>query len=306
MHSKGKLFSLTAYDKDCKYPACGIGMKEGYRTFAVLNGRKIMNRWIYYAAMLVLFSACGNGRKDDPHHIVVGVVSGPEYALAQTAQLVAKEKYGLTVELVAFNDYIMPNTALDQKDIEVNVIQTRPFLEEQSAGRGYSFAIVGNTFVYPMAAYSKKIRSINELKEGATVVVPNDATNEGRALLLLEHYGLIKLTSGRGYAPRLIDVAENPLHLRLLELEAPQLPRSLDDSQVDMAVINNSFAVKAGLYLNDAVIVEDKSSPYVNLIIAREDNKDTEKVKQFTRSYQSDEVAAKAKEIFKDGAIVGW
>jgi D-methionine transport system substrate-binding protein len=254
----------------------------------------------------VLCFACRSGAKEDAFYIKAGVVSGPEYVIAETAQRVAKEKYGLTVELVAFNDYIMPNTALFQKDIDVNVFQTRPFLEEQSAARGYRFAIVGNTFVYPMAAYSKKIKDAGELQEGSTVVIPNDATNEGRALLLLEKAGLIRLKPGRGYSPRLIDVEENRLRLNILELEAPQLPRALDDRQVSLAVINNNFAAKAGLYLSDGVIVEDKESPYVNLIVAREDNKDQEKVKLFARAYQSEEVIAAARKEFREGAIPGW
>ncbi|GHT30214.1 lipoprotein [Bacteroidia bacterium] len=268
---------------------------------------RIINKQLLFLLSFVFFTACtGKPKQSDPHHLIVGVVAGPEYQLAEAAKKVALEKFALDVELVAFNDYIMPNTALDQKDIEVNVYQTRPFLEEQAGQRGYKFAIVGNTFIYPMAGYSKKIKDICELKEGATIVVPNDATNEGRALLLLESKGIIKLAEGRGYAPRLIDIQDNPLRLRILELEAPQLPRSLDDSHVDLAVINNSFAVKAGLFLQNGVIVEDKSSPYVNLIVAREDNQNEEKIKQFVQAYQSDEVIAAAKEQFKDGAIPGW
>ncbi|MDR1500696.1 MAG: methionine ABC transporter membrane-anchored lipoprotein MetQ, partial [Tannerellaceae bacterium] len=143
--------------------------------------------------LTLLLTGCSGGGRDDAGHIRVGVVSGPEYVVAQAAQRVAREKYGLVVELIAFNDYIMPNTALFQKDIDVNVFQTRPFLEEQSAARGYRFAVAGNTFVYPMAAYSRKIKDIGELREGSTVVIPNDATNEGRALLLLERAGLIEL-----------------------------------------------------------------------------------------------------------------
>ncbi|MDR1556572.1 MAG: MetQ/NlpA family lipoprotein [Tannerellaceae bacterium] len=255
---------------------------------------------------VVLCLGCRKGGKEDVHYIRVGVVSGPEYVVAEAAQRVAKEKYGLTVELIAFNDYIMPNTALFQKDIDVNVFQTRPFLEEQSAARGYHFAIIGPTFVYPMAAYSRKIKNLSELEEGSTIAIPNDATNEGRALLLLEKAGLIKLKPGRGYAPRLIDIEENRLKLNIFELEAPQLPRALDDRQVSLAVINNSFAVKAGLYLGDGVIVEDKDSPYVNLIVAREDNKDEDKVKRFARSYQSEEVIAAARKEFREGAIPGW
>ncbi|MDR1344068.1 MAG: MetQ/NlpA family lipoprotein [Tannerellaceae bacterium] len=266
-----------------------------------------MNYRTWYLFLLAfVLSGCGNGARDDSMHIKIGVVSGPEYVVAEAAQRVAKERYGLTVELIAFNDYIMPNTALFQKDIDANVFQTRPFLEEQSAARGYRFAVAGNTFVYPMAAYSRKIKSAGELEEGSTIVIPNDATNEGRALLLLEKAGLIRLRSGRGYAPRLTDIVENRLRLNILELEAPQLPRALDDRQVSLAVINNSFAVKAGLYLGDGLIVEDKESPYVNLIVVREENLDLEKVKLFVRSYQSDEVAATARREFREGAIPGW
>jgi D-methionine transport system substrate-binding protein len=261
---------------------------------------------LYILLLVLACLACRNGAKEDALYIRVGVVSGPEYAIAETAQRVAKEKYGLTVELIAFNDYIMPNTALFQKDIDVNVFQTRPFLEEQSTARGYRFAIAGHTFVYPMAAYSKKITDIRELAEESVVVIPNDATNEGRALLLLEKAGLIKLKPGRGYTPRLIDIEENRLRLNILELEAPQLPRALDDRQVSLAVINNNFAAKAGLYLSDGVIVEDRESPYVNLIVAREDNKEQEKVKLFTHSYQSEEVIATARKEFGEGAIPGW
>jgi D-methionine transport system substrate-binding protein len=256
---------------------------------------------------LMSLSSCGNSTKNNPNRIKVGVESGPEYVVAQTAQRVAKEKFGLEVELVQFNDYIMPNTALFEKDIDVNVFQTRPFLEEQSRQRGYdNFVIVGNTFVYPMAAYSKKITSLDELADGSVVVIPNDATNEGRSLLLLEKAGLIRLAPGRGYAPRLIDITDNPRHLKILELEAPQLPRSLDDGKVQLAVINNNFAVKAGLFLRDGIIVEDRDSPYVNLIVARTDNKDEDKVRRFIRAYQSEEVLSTAKREFNEGAIQGW
>jgi D-methionine transport system substrate-binding protein len=253
-----------------------------------------------------ILSSCGNTSKNRPDYIRVGVESGPEYVIAQAAQRVAKEKFGLEVELVQFNDYIMPNTALYQKDIDVNVFQTRPFLDEQSKQRGYRFVVAGNTFVYPMAAYSRKIKTLDELQDGATIIIPNDVTNEGRALLLLQKAGLIRLNPDVGYTGRITDIAENPRGFRILELEAPQLPRALDDRQVSLAVINNNFAAKAGLYLRDGVIVEDKDSPFVNLIVAREDNRDEEKVKQFVRAYQSDEVVNIAKQEFHEGAIPGW
>lgn len=275
------------------------------------NNRKYSRRikriaWYAGVAACCLLASCGGSGRRHPNRIKVGVMSGPEYAMAQAAQQVAKERMGLEVELVQFNDYIMPNTALFQKDIDVNVFQTRPFLEEQSGKRGYRFVVVGNTFVYPMAAYSKKIKTLSELKDGSTVVIPNDATNEGRALLLLQKAGLLRLKSGTGYTLRLTDIEENPRNLRILELEAPQLPRALDDNHVEIAVINNNFATKAGLFLRDGVIVEDKDSPYVNLIVAREDNHEDEKVKKFVRAYQSEEVLLIAKREFHEGAVQGW
>ncbi|OAV64347.1 D-methionine-binding lipoprotein metQ precursor [Bacteroidales bacterium Barb7] len=254
----------------------------------------------------LLAVSCGTPVKNSSDSIKVGVESGPEYVVAQAAQKVAREQFGLEVELVQFNDYIMPNTALHQKDIDVNVYQTRPFLEEQSRQRGYKFVILGNTFVYPIAAYSRKIKTVEELKDGSTIIIPNDITNGGRSLLLLAKAGLITLREDVGYYPRMTDVTGNPHNLNILELEAPQLPRALDDNNVDLAVINNSFAVKAGLFLTDGIIVEDKDSPYVNIIVAREDNSNDERVRKFVQAYQSEEVLRTARQEFKDGAIQGW
>ena len=156
-----------------------------------------------------------------------------------------------------------------------------------------------------MAAYSKKIKSLDELKDGSVVVIPNDASNNSRALLLLQKAGLIKLKDG-ATSPRLVDIIENPKNLEILELEAPQLPRVLDDAKVSLSIINNNFAGQAGLLLKDAVFAEDKESPYVNLIVTREENKDSEKIKRFVESYQSEEVEKVAADVFKGGAVKGW
>lgn len=253
------------------------------------------------------FFGCGGTQNNDPNHIKVGVQAGPEYRVAQAAQKVAKEKYGLDVELVQFNDYVMPNEALAQGDIDVNAFQTIPFLEVQSKQRGYKFAVVGKTFVYPLAGYSKKIKSLDELQDGSTVIIPNDAPNGGRALLLLQKTGLITLNDGVGLLPTVNDIKDNPHHLKFLELEAPQLPRALDDKNVTIAIINNTFATSIGLTAErDGIFVEDGESPYVNIIVSREDNKDEEKVKNFVKAYQSDEVAKAAEEEFKGSAVVGW
>jgi len=254
----------------------------------------------------LLFSSCVNNKNRDEHHIRVGVSSGPEYSVAEVAKKIAKEQYNLEVELVPFNDYVVPNEALNQGDLDANAFQHKPYLDEQVRQRGYNLAIVGKTFIYPIAAYSKKIKSIEALPEGSTIVIPNDPTNGGRSLLLLEKQQLLKLRDGVGLLPKVTDISENPKKLKILELEAPQLPRSLDDKQVSLAIINNTFASQAGLFLNDALFTEDRDSPYVNLIVSRADNKNEEKIKQFVNAYQSSEVEQTALKEFKGGAVKGW
>ncbi len=256
--------------------------------------------------MLLTFQSCTSSNNSS-QQLRVGVQSGPELKLAEAAKKVAKDKYNLDVELVVFTDYVMPNEALNQKDIDVNVFQTRPYLEDQSKSRGYQLEVIGNTFVYPMAGYSKKIKDIKELKKGNVVVIPNDPTNLGRALLLLQQVGLIKLKEGTGLTPTQLDIVENALDIQILELEAPQIPQTLDDDKVTVAIINNNFAASNNLIAGrDGVFVENVNSPYVNIVVSRKDNKDDAKVQQFLKSYQSDEVLKAADEEFKGGAIKGW
>ncbi|WON75960.1 MetQ/NlpA family lipoprotein [Serratia sp. UGAL515B_01] len=251
-------------------------------------------------------AGCGQDEKD-PNHIKVGVIVGAEQQVAEVAQKVAKEKYGLDVELVTFNDYVLPNEALSKGDIDVNAFQHKPYLDQQIKDRGYKLVSVGNTFVYPIAGYSKKIKSLDELQEGSQIALPNDPTNLGRSLLLLEKHGLIKLKDGVGLLPTVLDVTENPKNLKLVELEAPQLPRSLDDQQIALAVINTTYASQIGLTpAKDGLFVEDKESPYVNIMVAREDNKDADNVKKLVQAYQSDEVSEAANKIFNGGAVKGW
>ncbi|HAD40681.1 MAG TPA: methionine ABC transporter substrate-binding protein MetQ, partial [Plesiomonas shigelloides] len=157
----------------------------------------------------------------------------------------------------------------------------------------------------PIAGYSKKIKNVSELADGASVALPNDPTNLGRSLLLLQAQGLIKLKDGSGLNATLLDVVDNPKKLKLVELEAPQLPRSLDD--VDLAIINTTYASQIGLTPpKDGLFVEDKASPYVNLIVAREDNKDAENVQKFVKAFQTEEVYQAANEVFKGGVVKGW
>ncbi len=254
------------------------------------------------AATALVLSGCGD--KAD-HTLKVGVIAGAEAQVAEVAAKIAKEKYGLDVKLVTFTDYVTPNAALDDGSIDINAFQHKPYLDQQIKSRGYKLAIAGNTFVYPIAGYSKRIKSISELKDGARIAVPNDPTNLGRSLLLLQKQGLITLREGAGRMATVQDIVGNPHKYQILELDAAQLPRALDD--VDLAVINNTFASSINLTPpKDGLFVESKDSPYVNLIVARKDNVSSEKVKDFVKAYQTDEVYKAAMKQFKGGVVKGW
>ncbi len=241
----------------------------------------------------------------DNNKITVGVIAGSEAQVAEVAAQVAKVKYGLEVNLIIFSDYITPNAALDEGSIDVNAFQHKPYLDQQIKDRNYKFAIAGNTFVYPIAAYSNKIKSLDELKDGDQIAVPSDPTNLARALMLLQQQGLLKLKDGADLTATVLDIVSSPKNLKIVELEAAQLPRSLDD--VTFAIINTTYASSINLTPEqDGIFVEDKESPYVNLIVAREDNVAAENVKTFVKAYQSEKVYQVAQEIFKGGVVKGW
>ena len=268
---------------------------------------KALTRFLVLVSLSGLWLALGGCRPAarPANHLKVGVMAGAEEQVAEVAKKIAKERHGLEVELVIFSDYIAPNAALADGSLDLNAFQHRPYLEQQSRDRGYKFVPVGNTFVYPIAAYSRRVKSASELPEGAQVAIPNDPTNLGRALVLLGREKLIGLRPGVGVNGTVTDVQENPKHLHIVEIDAAQLPRVLPD--VDLAVINTTYASQAGLSpTRDGLFVEDKDSPYVNLIVAREDNRDAEAVKAFVKAYQTDDVNAAAFEVFKGGAVKGW
>lgn len=246
----------------------------------------------------ILLAGCDQS-SSDAKHIKVGVINGAEQDVAEVAKKVAKEKYGLDVQLVGFSGSLLPNDATNHGELDANVFQHRPFLEQDNQAHGYKLVAVGNTFVFPMAGYSKKIKTVAQIKEGATVAIPNDPTNLGRALLLLQKEKLITLKEGKGLLPTALDITDNPRHLQIMELEGAQLPRVLDDPKVDVAIISTTYIQQTGLSpVHDSVFIEDKNSPYVNILVAREDNKNAENVKEFLQSYQSSEVAKAAETIF--------
>ena len=265
---------------------------------------KKMFSTVLIAASVALLSACS---PDEDNKVKVAINTGPDEAIWKVVEQVAKEKYNLDVEVISFNDYVLPNEALNNKDVAANAFQTLPYLEAQSKERGYKFAIVGKTFVFPIAAYSKKIKNISELPDGATISISNETTTLGRSLLLLQAQGLIKLKDGTGYLPTTLDIIDNPKQLKIVEVDTPQLTRTLDDPNVALSIINTNFSAQAGLSAaRDGLFMEGPDSPYVNAIVAREDNKDSKKVQELKEAFQTQAVADKAAEVYKGDAIKGW
>lgn len=209
---------------------------------------------------------------------------------------------GVELDVKVFTDYIQPNIQVDQKRMDANFFQHQPYLDEFNDGRGTDLVTVTGVHVEPFGAYSSKIDSLDELKDGAVVAIPNDPTNGGRALLLLQKAGLITLKDESKITATPRDIADNPKNLDFKELEAATLPRIL--GQVDVALINTNYALEAGLNPSeDALIIEGSESPYVNILVARPDNKDSEAMQKLASALKSDAVKDFIMEKY-EGAVV--
>ncbi|MGB1949516.1 MAG: MetQ/NlpA family ABC transporter substrate-binding protein [Marinobacter sp.] len=209
---------------------------------------------------------------------------------------------GVELDVKVFTDYIQPNIQVDQKRMDANFFQHQPYLDEFNDGRGTDLVTVTGVHVEPFGAYSNKIESLDDLKEGGVVAIPNDPTNGGRALLLLQKAGLITLEDESEITATPRDIADNPKDLDFKELEAATLPRIL--GQVDVALINTNYALEAGLNPSeDALIIEGSESPYVNILVARPDNKDSEAMQKLAAALKSDAVKDFIMEKY-EGAVV--
>ncbi len=200
-------------------------------------------------------------------------------------------KEGVDLQIKVFTDYVQPNVQVAEKRLDANYFQTLPYLENFNKGKGTNLVTVIGVHVEPFGAYSKKITKIEDLKDGATVAIPNEGSNSGRALLLLQKNGVITLKDPTNALSTPKDIASNPKHLKFRELESALLPRMLD--QVDLALINTNYALEAGLNpAKDALIIEDAKSPYVNFLVARPDNKDSDAIQKLAKALTSPEVKA--------------
>jgi len=211
-------------------------------------------------------------------------------------------KEGVDLKVKVFTDYIQPNVQVAEKRLDANFFQHQPYLDEFNKGKGTNLVSIAGVHLEPLGAYSNKHKTLNDIPSGANVVIPNDATNGGRALLLLQKAGLIKLKDAGNILSTPKDIAENPKDLKIRELEAATLPRVL--TQVDLALINTNYALEAKLNPEkDALIIEGSDSPYVNILVARPDNKDSQALKKLVGALHSPEVKQFILEKYK-GAVL--
>ena len=236
--------------------------------------------------------------------VKVGVTGGPHAQIMEVVKSVAARN-GLNIKIVEFSDYVQPNAALAGGDLDANSYQHDPYLQAQVKDRGYKLIKVADTVTYPMGIYSKKVKSLAELQPGAKIAVPNDPTNGGRALLLLQKQGLLKLRADAGLKATPLDIIDNPKKLKIVELDAAQIPRSLGD--VDAAAINTNFAMEAGLKpKQDAIAIEDANGPYVNIIAIREADRNKPWVAKLVAAYHSAEVKQFIEGKFGGAVITAW
>ncbi len=236
--------------------------------------------------------------------IKVGVSPGEH---AEIMELVAEvaEPMGLEIDVVEFSDYVIPNQALADGDIQANSFQHVPYLDNQMADRGFDLTVVANTITTPMGVYSDKVTELSALAEAASFGIPNDPTNGGRALLVLQELGLIKLDESAGLKPTVLDITENPKGLKFTELDAAQLPRSLAD--LDAALINTNYAIASGLNpKTDSIAMESAENPYVNVIVVRSGDENAPWVETLIKAYHSDEVKTFIDESYNGTVLTSW
>lgn len=236
--------------------------------------------------------------------IRAGVTAGPHAQILEAVVPEAK-KLGLDVQIVEFTDYVIPNQALANKEIDINSFQHEPYLNNQIAKTGWRLVKVAYTIASPMGFYSNRYKSFADIPAGATIAIQNDPSNAARSLQLLAANDIIKLREGAGVTAGVIDIIDNPRRLKFVELDAAQLPRALPD--VHAAAVNNNYAVQAGLDpVKDSLIKETADGPWVNILAVREENKDKPWVATFIKAYHSDAVKHFVAEKFKGAYVAAW
>ena len=261
----------------------------------------MLRRAVLLSALALTLAACGQSKPAGEGPLKVGATAAPHAeVLEQVKPILADE--GIDLQIVVFNDYVQPNTQLAEGRLDANYFQTKPYLDEFNKARGASLVTVAGVHVEPLGAYSRRYKSLAELPAGSDVALPNDASNTGRSLLLLQKAGLITLRKGQDPLQTVADISGNPKGLKFRELEAATLPRVLD--QVALAVINTNYALDAQLSpRNDALALEDGDSPYVNYLVTRPDNRDDPRIKALAAALTSQQIKDYINRTY-EGAVV--
>ncbi|MCC5890344.1 MAG: MetQ/NlpA family ABC transporter substrate-binding protein [Alkalibacterium sp.] len=270
---------------------------------------KNVKKWVITLGLgflVVVLSACGATAGSD-ETVTLGVVGEDNDVWDFVIEKLEREE-DITVELVRFTDYSQPNNALAQGDIDLNAFQHKLFLESFNEDSGTQLEAIGDTVISPLGIYSDSLADISELGENDLVAIPNDVTNGGRALLLLQTAGLITVDEEAGVTPTVSDVTDNPLNLDIQELDAAQTARALQD--VDVSIINSGMAVDAGFIPSEDSIflepVNEQSEPYINIIVSREDDTENEVYQTIVDAYQSEDTKEVIEESSEGSSIPAW
>lgn len=260
---------------------------------------------IFIIAAAVLLSGCSKKAvKVEEKVLKIGVTPVPHTDLLKFVEPKLKEE-GIKLEIIEFNDYVTPNKALAEGSIDANLFQHEPFLNNFNSQNNTSLVPLGRVNLNPMGLYSHKIKDLKDIKKGFTLALPNDPINEARALLFLEINGLLKIKEGTGLNADTSDVVENPYEFVFKPIEAAQLPRVLDD--VDLDVITGNFALGAGISpVKEALILEDTRSQFPNVLVTRPELKDDKSLKALLNALQSKEMVDFMKEKYNGGVVPGF
>ena len=272
--------------------------------------KKFLGLFLTIVLSLGVLAGCGSSStgqatgSNKKQVVKIGITGDDHKIWDKVKQNLAKENIDL--QIVSFTDYVRPNMALSEGEIDLNSFQHYAYLNKFKSQHNLKISSIGETVLAPLGVYSKKIKSLKNIKEGAKIAIPNDPTNEGRGLNLLQNAGLIKLKSGVGLLPKIQDVAENPKKIQFVELAATQIPRTLQD--VDAAIINSGVAIEAKLNpVKDSIYLENVSSknakPYINVIVARDKDKNNATYKKVVKAYQTDEIKQLIKETYKGAEV---
>jgi D-methionine transport system substrate-binding protein len=265
--------------------------------------KKVFKKSVWGGAFVSILLGCAVSTAAPMKPLKVGVTAGPHADIMAFVKAEAAAQ-DLDIQIIEFNDFILPNVALNEGELDANSYQHQSFLNEQNEARGMKLVSVANTIVLPLGAYAQKLQKIEDVPYGAKVAIPNDASNAGRSLKLLEKAGLLTLQKEAPASPSILDIETNPKHLKIVEVEAPQVPRAMED--VDLALINTDWVLVAGLDPKKALIREDANSPYVNILVVRAGDEKRTEILKLVALYQSPKTQAFIERTFGGAVMPAW